>query len=296
MTGFGAATRTEGTSRVSAEIKSVNNRHLKVQTRLPRSLSGLESAVEGEVRRMLQRGPISVTVRAEDESARRIPAVDVEAARQYHADLGELRRSLDLGTDPGHDEAALLVTLPGVLRDLDENGSTADAGLREQVEAAVREALGALIADRESEGKHLREALEEHLRVVSRHLERLKRRAPQVPREYRDRLRQRLEGLLRDLDPQIAVAEADLLREVATFADRADITEELQRLETHVARFGQILGGEAEMGRPLDFLLQEMLREANTVGAKANDTEIAHGVVELKSEIERMKEQVQNLE
>ena len=296
MTGFGAATRSEGTTRVSAEVRSVNNRHLKVQVRLPRSLSGLESTVENEARRALRRGSISVTVRAEDESARRIPAIDTEAARQYHLDLRELRSTLDLDAAPGQDEAALLLTLPGVLRDLDEAESSVDENARAQVEAVVRDAFQALVADRESEGRHLKQALEEQLLVVAAHLERLRARAPQVPREYRDRLRQRLENLLRDLDPQITVAETDLLREVANFADRADITEELKRLGTHVERFREILGGDAEVGRPLDFLLQEMLREANTVGAKSNDTEIAHGVVELKSDIERMKEQVQNLE
>lgn len=294
MTGFGSAIHESEQRRISVEARSVNHRYLKIQSKLPRTLASMESEVEARARGALRRGALTLMVRVEESARSRAQVIDYEVARQYHRDLSRLAQELGLRGRPHGVQS--LVGLPGVMTDAEGLEHISEGGLQKDVLTVVEQALQTLVASREAEGANLVSALRTLASELSRDLSRLSERAPEVPRITRDRLRQRVQSLLDGAEPEIPVSDGDLLREIALIADRCDLTEELDRLGSHIERFGHILDTKEEVGRELDFLLQEMLRETNTIGSKANDTELAHLVVDLKTSIERMKEQVQNLE
>jgi uncharacterized protein (TIGR00255 family) len=193
---------------------------------------------------------------------------------------------------------APLLELPGVVRTPEDgNGIVLVAeDVRRLAVRAVTQALEALQRSRGEEGEVVAAVLRDHGVTLQDRVSKVAARAPEVPGEQRDRLVQRVRTLLDGVDPQVSVSESDLLREICLLSDRADVTEELNRLRGHLALYERILSSDGEVGRRLEFLLQEILRETNTLGSKANDTGIAHAVVDMKVEIERMKEQVQNLE
>ena len=287
MTGFGSARGQVDGVEFDVEIRSVNNRYLKCTVRLPESHSQLESAIEKRIRRRLIRGTVTLSVRmrvGDDEAAH---DVNTAALRRYVEQL----RDLDAGQTVRIDLASILL-LPGVC-------SPPETGhLRERTESGLLDlidrALAALVTMRHEEGKALAEDLRRHCRLIETGVARVAAAAPEVLRLYHERLTKRVEELLDS--GRARIDDQTLAREVAVFAERSDIAEEISRLTGHLAQFAQALTAEGPVGRKLDFIAQEMLREANTVASKANDAGVAREVVDIKTAVDRIKEQVQNVE
>ena len=287
MTGCGRSQQREGTWEVTVELKAVNHRFLDIACRLPRSLAFLEEIVRKTLNARLRRGHVDVfvTVARTDASDRQVQVDEALAAayRDAAVRLAEVlgrAQSLDL---------AQLMAMEGVVTvtesDMDEEAVSAAC------RRAMDEAIDQLCAMREREGESLRADLTVHLDAAAALRENILLRAPKVVEDYRTRLQQRLAQLGADgVEPQ------RVAQEVAIMADRCAIDEELSRLESHIGQLRAYLDTKGEIGKKLDFLIQEMNREANTIGSKASDAQIAQQVVDLKSEIEKLREQVQNVE
>jgi uncharacterized protein (TIGR00255 family) len=289
MTGFGRGEWKARSYHYTVEVRSVNHRYLEVRARLPRRLAVLEPLVQREVERHCARGRVDVGVTEREVVARpRALRVDHALAAEYLRALRGLQGELGL---PGEVSVELLGGLPDVLAV--EEPAEEDAGAAwEELRAALEVALGALQAMRASEGQALVRELGTRLAEAEEAVARARRRAPEVVAAHRERLTQRIAALL-DGRP---VDSGRLEQEVALLADRSDVTEECARLESHLDQFRAILDGPGPHGRRLDFLCQEIHREANTLGAKANDAALAQVVVALKTEVEKLREQVQNVE
>lgn len=286
MTGFGAAAGEAAGREVRVEVRAVNHRHLQVKSRLPGELSALEGEVEARVKQRLSRGAVSVNVSV----ARRLPGaagIDVEAAERYRAALTDL--SLRFGGGGAVPLEALLA-LPGVLAaPVDETGEEDGRVVLKLVERALAE----LESMRAAEGAAIAADLEKNAAAIAKLVARIEKRMPKVVRAHHGALQKRVAELLgeaRPADPK------DLARELALLADKLDVAEEIARLKSHMEQLATFLVKGGDVGRPLDFLVQEIFREANTIGSKCNDTEVAHAVVDLKTRIERLREQVQNVE
>ncbi len=287
MTGFGLGEAPLGGGKLTVEIRGVNHRFLDVRVRVPRELGELAAFVEQVAREKLTRGRYEVALRV-DGVALGAPVLDRERARSAFRALCELRDELAPGSDV---PLSLLAAIPDLFV------STVDRELErlhDSTRAAFDFASSALDAMRGREGTVLRDDLVKRLDRVRRLGRDIERRAPEVIEIHRRRLRERADRLR--ATTEIELDAARLEQEIAMFAERSDICEELTRLESHGAQFATLVADEGAIGRRLDFLLQEMAREANTVGAKSPDAQIAHAVVEMKAEIERMREQVQNVE
>jgi uncharacterized protein (TIGR00255 family) len=287
MTGFGLGEAPVGSGKLAIEIRGVNHRFLDVRVRLPRELNDLTSFVEQVAREKLARGRYEVAVRV-DGVALGAPVLDRDRARAAFQALTELRDEIAPGTDV---PLSLLGTIPdlfvsSVERELDR--------LRAAARVAFDAAVVALDTMRTHEGGALREDLVKRLDRVRQLARSVEARAPEVIETHRKRLRERAERLR--AATELEVDPARLEQEIVLFAERSDVAEELTRLESHCAQFAALLATDEAVGRRLDFLLQELAREANTVGAKSPDAPIAHAIVEVKAEIERMREQVQNVE
>lgn len=284
MTGFGAAERTHGPRRVVVEVRSVNNRHLKFSSRLPGSLERHAKTLEDRVRASLARGSVwlSVVVRADTVAApgRLVPEV-IEDYRRQVTRAGLPQPTMDA-----------LLRLPGVVETRTDDDEEVDDAERDLVLAALDAALADLVEMRRTEGAHLTGVLLELMDDVATQAGEIEARVPLAVVEHRDRLRTRLDALL-DGDE---VPEDVLAREVALLADKTDVAEEVARLRSHVAQVRDALARGGEVGRRLDFLAQEMGREANTIGSKSQDAQIGAAVVDLKLAVERLKEQAANLE
>jgi len=292
MTGYGAAEVEAQTGRWWVEVRSTNHRFLEVVVRLPRDLGALEDRVRAAVAGRVRRGRVEVLVREEATGRARSVTVDTELARQYAQALEALRRELEIQDSLN---LAALLTLPEVVR-LEE--VRADVELAWQaLRPGLDQALDALVRMREAEGAHLAGDLAERVARLEGWVEELSRRAEEVPRAYAQRLRERVGELVRHLGVEHPPDEARLAMEVAAFADRCDVREELVRLRSHLRQARALLhASDGSVGRKLEFLLQEMQREVNTVGSKAADLEVTRAVLEMKSELEAIREQVQNVE
>jgi len=289
MTGFGEARLEEAGQAYHLELRSVNQRYLKAAIYLPDDLAFLETEVERLLRRRVTRGSLTLHLYIRDLSAQAAPDINAAVVRAYVARLREAAGEDSRGTI----DLATVLTLPGVCqpRELTE----AERTLRWSILSRLTEAaLERLIAMRAAEGRALADDVLAHCACVERCLERIRQRAPAVVIEYRDRLKARVQELI--ADSNVRLAEEDLLREVSVYAERSDISEELSRLSGHVREFRGLAGGTEPAGRKLEFVAQEMLREANTIGSKTGDSAIAHEMIEIKSAIDRIKEQVQNAE
>jgi len=289
MTGYGSASdRIEGVE-LTVEIRAVNNRFLKPTVRLPEHLSGLETEIEQLVRRKLSRGTVSVSVQMKVPDEQAAGNINTAALNHYIEQL----RLIGVDANPmlRIDLGAMLM-LPGIVEPplLEELAGKLHEGLTKLVLAA----LDALTSMRIEEGKAVRADLESHCAAITEMLGSVVRRAPDVVKDYHERLAARVEELT--LAGNLKIDEESLAREVAVFAERCDIAEEVARLRGHVEQFSQALTADESVGRKLDFIAQEMLREANTIASKANDVEIVRTVVEIKTAIDRIKEQVQNVE
>ena len=289
MTGFGRADFSLGEVAFEVEVRSVNHRHLDVRVRLPRLLAASEFEVRARIQRRLSRGKVDLTVAHPGAGTppQRLE-IDLSVAEQY------ARAADDLAQLPGALDVATVLALPGVARFV-EPELPADELVR-ALEGAVDTALDSLEAMRASEGAALHRDLSERSARVAALAESLERRADVVQEAIRDRLRKRAQNL--ELETGV-IDEARLHQEIVLAADRLDVTEEIVRLRSHVEQFRSVLdsgGPGAPVGRQLEFLLQEFGREANTIGSKGSDAPIAHEVVELKTELERIREQVMNVE
>ncbi len=290
MTGYGeAAGDLDGVSYV-VEIKAVNNRYLKTIIKLPEGSSFLEENIDRELRKGLSRGTINYVLRLKGISANALFEIDEPALQSIVARLSKVGSSV--GVEGAIDLASLL-DLPGIVQPVrpDEEQS---AKVKELVQRLTREALDNLKRMRQAEGGFLEADLKKHCDALQEELELIRQRSDSVVQEYAKRLRKRVDELL--AEAKLKLDEQTLAREAAILADRSDISEEIARLDAHLQQFRQICQTDGQAGRRLDFLSQEMLREANTVASKASDAQIVRSVVDIKCLIERLKEQIQNIE
>jgi uncharacterized protein (TIGR00255 family) len=293
MTGFGAAERSVRTGRLQVELRTVNHRYLNVNVRIPTLLARLEVELREWLRAWFNRGHVNCTVRFEpDEAAAGALAlqIDEQKVRAYLAAFRDLGERFGV---PGTPDLALLTRFSDLFV---RGGPDGDALPVEPAElrATLEEASRQLITMREDEGRRLAVDLQGRLDAISQALEVIAERAPQRLLSERDRLR----DAVRDLTDGIAVDEARLAQEIAFLAERLDVHEELVRFRSHIELFGELLRAPAQeaVGKRLAFLVQEMHREANTIGSKANDSIISHRVIAIKEEVERLREQVENVE
>lgn len=288
MTGFGAADGTVGSSRVSVELRTVNHRFFSPSLKLPFALSRWEPEVRESLRKRISRGHVTVSARIErPEGAGAV--VDEARFAEVAAALVGLRDRHGLG---GEVDVGTVLRMPDVIRPV----TTDDAveGTVEELVGVVEAAVAELTKMREAEGARLVTVLLERMGVIEEALARVAQRAPERVMAQRDRLRENV----RVLAEGVAVDEQRLAQEIAILADRLDVGEELDRFRAHIAAYRDALGGAdgEPVGKRLGFLLQEMLREANTTGSKANDSAIQRDVMIVKEELERIREQVENLE
>ncbi len=288
MTGYGRGESEREGAKINVEINSVNRRQSDIVINLPRELSAFEPRVRQAVADRLARGRTNVVITFDrGVNAARNLAFDSGLARSYHASMRELQKELGVS---GEITIAMILQAPGVLRFADDGFSPNDTW--PAVEKALAAALDELVKMREREGKHLAKDLIHRLKVVRKALQDVRKMHPAVAERYRATLLDRIEKAGLELTPN----DDRLLKEVALFADRSDISEELTRLESHLAQFAHHLRKNEPVGRTLEFITQEISRELNTLGAKAGDAEISRHVVACKSEVEKIREQVQNLE
>lgn len=287
MTGSGVAVGPTGFGDTTVEIRSVNGRQLVVKQRLAPEVAVLDAAIERAVRARLLRGNVTVVVDVTAPAG--APAIDAQRFSAAAEALAELAREHGLGAVTVGD----VLAVPGVV----------NAGARTprvsveppaDVVALLERALAVLCDARAREGRATVAAMHGHVAELDAAVERVTARAPQVVAAHRERLLERvnefLAGRAHQLEP------SDVVRELGLFADRVDVTEELVRLRAHTAQIRAVLGDGGEVGRRLEFLLQEVLREVNTIGSKSPDVEIAHTVVDMKSHLDRLREQAANLE
>jgi uncharacterized protein (TIGR00255 family) len=287
MTGFGSGRGTAGGEEAEVEVRSVNHKFIEVKVRLPRELSALEIEIVRAVKDRLARGGVEVAVRRAAAAGVIAPRVDHALAQAYASAFRDLKERLGLA---GEITVGDVIAADGVVR-LEER--EVDLGVaRAAVTAALLSALDALSAMRAREGEALARDLEGRLAAVEALVARVSELSPRAVEHQRTRLVERVAELARgvSLDP------GRLEQEVALFADRTDVAEETTRLASHLSHARALLASGEPAGRRLDFLVQEMHREANTIGSKSQSSEISAAVVSLKAEIERMREQVQNVE
>lgn len=287
MTGYGKGEATGAAGRCVVEVRTVNHRYGEVTVKLPRSFLAYEHELRKAAANRIKRGKADLFVQWEEAvGAAQVPPVNMAAARGYQAAFLELARELRLSPEI---PLSLIVSQKNVLQ---EAAGEEQPDLLPQVLQAVLAALDALDAMRLREGEALERDLRERRQGLAELVAQVTERAPLVVEEYESKLQQRLTKLLNDaeLDPQ------RLAQEVALMADRCDVTEELVRLQSHFVQFDETLALTEPVGRKLDFLMQELNREVNTIGSKANDAQVTALVVQMKAELERMREQVQNIE
>jgi uncharacterized protein (TIGR00255 family) len=287
MTGFGLADGSVGTARVQVEVRTVNHRFFSPSFKLPTLFSRWETEVREALRTRVARGHVTLSVRIERADG---PAAGIDDARFAEA-VATLRRLRDAHGLEGPVDLATVLRLPDVISATRDEELT---GTPEELVAVVLAAVDRLDASRADEGRRLVAVLEQRLALIAAALDRIAARAPERLRAQRDRLR----ASVRELADGVAIDEQRLAQEVAMLADRLDIAEEQDRFRSHLQAFASALsatGGEP-VGKRLGFLLQEMLREANTTGSKAADAAILQDVIGIKEELERLREQVENLE
>ena len=288
MTGFGRAMAQSDEYQITVEMKAVNHRFLETSVRIPRQLTSQEDALKKLLQKYFSRGKIDVFVTFEQVGAKNaVIKVDKELAIAYHKALSELAECCGLPCDISLTQ---LAAASGALRV--ESAADDEERLTCLLLQAAAEAAAALSRMREQEGAALGSDLEERLGTLERLISEISAFAPQVVREQQQKLQQRIAELLEN----IAVDEARLANEIAFFADKVDISEELTRFGSHIQQFRTSLTSAEPVGRKLEFIQQEMLREVNTIGSKSNALDINKRVIEAKSELEMIREQIQNIE
>jgi uncharacterized protein (TIGR00255 family) len=290
MTGYAQAQRQIEGINYALEIRSVNNRYFKAILRLPEPWGSAETQIESLLRERLYRGTVNLSLRMKGGATATAYTVNLPVLEHYMEQLEvvqpestDLKLSVDLSG---------LLALPGVCTPPELEALLERS--RDKLMQMIDQAVEGLLAMRAQEGQAVAAELEKFCRIIAAQTEGIAQRAPTVLQEYHQRLQARVAELM--AQSRLPLDQADLAREVALFAERSDVAEELSRLAGHVRQFRQVMTGENQPGRKLDFIAQEMLREANTIASKSGDAQIIMSVVEIKTNVDRIKEQVQNVE
>ena len=288
MTGYGGAKGTVQGLELSIELKSVNNRFLDTSVRLPRTYLFAEEAVKAAVQRHISRGKVDVFVTVESAGTQDVVVkVNEPLLRGYLAALQQV--SVICGV-PNDATAMSLSRMPDVITV--EKAETDQDAVAAAITEVLEQALGEYDAMREREGEKLREDIASRVDTIERLVTRVEEESPRTVADYKARLEQKMREVLETA----GIEESRILTEAAIFADKVAVDEETVRLRSHMAQMREMLAGDKPVGRKLDFLVQEMNREANTIGSKCQNADIAHVVVDIKAEIEKIREQVQNIE
>jgi uncharacterized protein (TIGR00255 family) len=290
MTGYGEATVQTRSFVFGVEIRSVNNKFLKITTKIPEEISYLQHEIEEPIRKIVQRGSIYLTVRFEPASNVDLYEVDEGVLKKYQKTLNVLAAELQTGEEILIKD---LLVLPGVIR-----AETALPLAKEELLPVALEtmekALAQVVAMRAREGTALEAEFCNHARTLGVTLAEVRKAHPAALKDHHERLRERVNQLLSGTE--LSLSSEDLLREVAVLAERADIAEEIARLESHLGQFGETLHSDQPVGRKLEFILQEMVRELNTMGSKATDSPLQRLILDMKADVSRLREQACNVE
>jgi len=290
MTGYGRGECAQDGFKVTVELSSVNRKQAEVSVTLPREMELLEAQIRDAINRLVARGRVNarVTLHAAEGRLSARKHINETLAKAYAAEFARLAKQLKLTGEVSLDQ---VLRAPGVFQTDEQLAETED--LWPAVEKALQQSLAALVKMREREGGHLAKDLTTRVTTMRRAVEKIQKQAPLTVENYRQQLRERVQaaGLT-----GIAADDERLLKEIVLFADRSDISEELTRLQSHFVQFADCCKSREPVGRTLDFLAQEMNREINTIGSKANDAVISREVVTLKAELEKFREQAQNVE
>jgi len=292
MTGYGESRYQSEQLNLSIELRALNNRYLKVSVRAADPYHLLEAEFEKVIRRTIRRGTLQVHLRCEKSSTAQDFRINAVALQSYAAQIQGIAEKLKMA-NAATAILANVLALPGVVL---ESSSSAHQ-LHEDwpiIEKVLGDAINQLQAMRQEEGRAMAQELLSHRDTIALHLERIRGRIPQIMESYRNRLLERVRSLLAELD--VKIDRSDLIKEVSIFAERSDIAEEVMRLGSHLDQFQEIMNETESPGRKLEFLTQEMFREANTIGSKAADVEISREVVEIKGTLEKIREMIQNVE
>ena len=288
MTGFGAGDCENQDFKVHVELKTVNQRYLETNFHMPYSLNMFENQLTKKIKEYLSRGKLDINVRFQDLRDKAVTiSVDMGLVDAYGKALDEINDRLGLGGRPA---AAQIASYPDVLKLNEENADLEAA--QPVLMQAMEQALESFVAMREAEGQNIQRDLLARIGTLENFVGELEKLAPEIVAAYR----QRLENLLREYLAKEDIEESRIIQEVALFTDKVNYTEETVRLRSHFDQFRQIITAGEPVGRKLDFLIQEMNREINTVASKANSAGAAQFVVDVKSEIEKIREQIQNIE
>jgi uncharacterized protein (TIGR00255 family) len=291
MTGHGEAHRHEGGVSVAVEVRTVNNRYFKLSVRTSEGYSSLEPQIEALVRESIRRGTVQLNLRIDREASEEDYKLNEKVISGYLKQLEAIAGKSGAPIDPVLRAAVL--SLPGVVSQPTAGWEKIEAQWP-LIEATIKEALASLSRMRTEEGRAMSVDLTGNCRLIGEQLVAIEQRAPAVIEAYRARIIERLNKQLEEVGTRIE--PADVVREVGMYAERSDISEEIVRLRSHLEQFRTVMTNEEMGGRKLEFLTQEMFRETNTIGSKANDSEIARHVIEIKTAIERIREMIQNVE
>ncbi|HJA36178.1 MAG TPA: YicC family protein [Firmicutes bacterium] len=288
MTGYGRKKAENDQREVTVEIKSVNHRYLDLNIKVPRIYSFLEEAVKSAVSSRVSRGKVDVFVSVFTKDGKDVKVTpNLELIREYVEALRQVRDTFGLADDISTMGVAQMPDALSIDKEEPDNEA-----VQQQVLEVVGQALEEYDAMRRAEGARLCQDIVQRAGRIGQLVDHVEERSPQTVEEYRKRISARMQELLGDTE----IAEQRILAEAALFADKVSVTEEIVRLRSHLAQLNTMLSADTAVGRKLDFLVQEMNREANTIGSKANDYELAQTVVEIKAEIEKIREQIQNIE
>ena len=290
MTGYGEAAGEINGVTYSVEIRTVNNRYLKTSVKLPDSIAFLEEDIDKFLRKNLSRGTIGYVLRLKNVSTNVLFDINEAALQAYMEKLGRVASSADIKCPI---DIGGLLTIPGVLEPISPGEEEAEQ-VKQVVLSVTQEAMEKLKQMRADEGAALAADLDSHCEVIKQDLKEIHARSGVVLQQYEKKLKKRVNELL--AGAKLKLDEETLAREVAVFADRSDVSEEIARLASHLEQFSESCQANAQVGRKLEFISQEMLREANTIASKGCDSELIRWVVDIKCRIERIKEQVQNIE
>lgn len=290
MTGFGRASQTTGRFAADIEIRSLNNRFLKVRIHAPTCVSMLEAEIEDFIRSRLSRGAVDIWVTITDIAPAEGYRLDMAVVRKYQEFAATLKNELGV---TGSLSLAEYLSLPGIVANQGDEIEAADS-LKAVTMDLLEKALADLDKMRLREGKALAEDIRKRALAIGGVAVKVQERVPNVLVAYRDRLLARVKELLAGCG--VEMSRDDILKEVSIFAERSDISEELARIDSHVKQMSEVLDGDGEIGRKLEFVAQELHREVNTIGSKANDPLISRLVVDAKGEVDRIREQAANLE
>ncbi|MCX7872287.1 MAG: YicC family protein [Verrucomicrobiae bacterium] len=290
MTGYGKAELTVGPKKVTVEIYSVNRRQMEIQVILPNDFYVYEVHIRELIAEHVVRGQVTVRITAVLIPGAKVKPVEInrELAKEYARQFRKLAK--EIGCEDEVD-LELILEAPGVMTSFQP--AVEDEKTWKQLKLGIDRALKDFLSMRTKEGKHLEEDLKNRIKNMQSELEKVKKRAPEVVKRYRQQLEERIKAAGLSVAPE---DEERILKEIVLFADRSDISEEIARLESHFKKFYEYLKQKEPIGKTFDFLAQEMNREINTIGSKSNDQYIAHSVVTLKTELEKFREQVQNIE